>query len=319
VGGDPVLPVGVSSCGGAPLGVPSYGGQIRLRGEQFNARSMGSPRAEHLARPIAPPQSPELRHQGAHRTILDAGQDRAWETSTQTSASEVSPAWACGTAAGKAATGGSGHPEDNRKRLNDLFPASGLSAATTADVSRFGFGDPVCNDRMNGRRKGSLDLKDPDALAQLVTAQQSPRTVAEKAKARREIKEELSWDTNVRTTSARASYQDPRSPGRGFKANGIDPRTGQQEAPTAILSKKREKWDDDKQFGFSINVPSYNDTKSMPLPQEMRGYEPAPAFPGRRASKFGDDYAAARRAHPQWRPSLAAGAPMPRRDMQPRR
>ena len=249
--------------------------------------------------------------------------ERAWDTSTVAS-SEASLA-----AAGMRATGGSGPPLDNRRRLNDLFPSgsTALSCETIADVSRMG---GVYSDAMEpGRRKGSLDLSNLDALTQLTLAQQSPRTVAERAKARRQIPEELSWDTNVRTSAARASYQSPRDPQNGSKANGIDniSRSGQQVAPhtsvSAILAKKREKWEADAKYTASLATANYEDTRSLsvhtssvhtiPRPQEERGYEPAPAFPGRRASQFGDDYAAARRAHPQWRQSIGAGAPMPRR------
>ena len=98
-------------------------------------------------------------------------------------------------------------------------------------------------------------------LEQLVAAQNSPRTAAQKAKARREVKEDMSWDTNVRTTAYRAGFQDPHAP--GFKAsNGIDPRTGQQEAPTAVLAKKQERWDGDKGYISTIPGPLASETVS---------------------------------------------------------
>ena len=134
-----------------------------------------------------------------------------------------------------------------------------------------------------------------------MAAQNSPRTAAQKAKARREVKEDMSWDTNVRTTAYRAGFQDPHAP--GFKAsNGIDPRTGQQEAPTAVLAKKQERWDGDKGYISTIPGPLASETVSVPLrTQDLRDYVPPPAIPGCREDIYNGDYKAAMRENPGWR------------------
>lgn len=126
----------------------------------------------------------------------------------------------------------------------------------------------------------------------------------------------MSWDTSVRTSTVRASFQSPRE--AGFKADGID--HGErlvQRAPTEIMAKKQQRWDADVGYGGSLAPPSYDDTRLMhkhamppPVEQCMRGYVPPPAIPGRRNSAFGNDWAAAMKANPEiplWGRSLAAG------------